>query len=168
MDSSKKPDLYQLARALSAAQLPYAVIGGVALQIHQDEPRTTLDIDIAVVDCSRLPRTALVDLGFRETGRFAHSENWVGPGGTPVQFTDDPEFAAAIQSAEAVAVDDLSLAVLRAVDLLHAKLRAAGDPARRASKRLQDVADALALVEKDASLKDALDARELLLLDRVP
>ena len=35
-----------------------------------------------------------------KTGRFPHSENWVRPEGTPVQFTDDPALAGAILRAE--------------------------------------------------------------------
>lgn len=167
MVASKKPDLHKIARVLSEAQVPYAVIGGVALQVHQEEPRTTLDVDIAVIDCDLLPRAALAAIGFSETGRFAHSENWIGPGGTPVQFTDDSEFAAAIHAAQSVLVDDVNLMVVRAVDLLHAKIRAAGDAACRASKRVQDLADALSLIEKSPTLKEDLDAGEVALLGRV-
>jgi len=34
-----------LARVLAEAAVPYAIIGGVALQVHHTEPRTTLGID---------------------------------------------------------------------------------------------------------------------------
>jgi hypothetical protein len=63
-----------------------------------------------------------------------------------------------------IALDDVVLRVLDAEDLLHAKLRAASDPARRRSKRLQDLADAQALVEKRPLLASSrlLTERELL------
>jgi hypothetical protein len=34
----------------AGSQVPYAVIGGIAFQVRSDDPRTTLDIDVAVVD----------------------------------------------------------------------------------------------------------------------
>ena len=55
MDSSKKPDLLAVATILATAGARYAIIGGVALQIHQAEPCTTLDIELAVHDVGALP-----------------------------------------------------------------------------------------------------------------
>lgn len=60
MDQSKKPTLMLVARVLLDASVPYAVIGGVAMQVHQREPRTTLDIDLAVPSRDRIPREALL------------------------------------------------------------------------------------------------------------
>ena len=96
MESSKEPDLSLVATILADRGIAYAVIGGVALQIHGREPRTTLDIDIAVRSRADIPRDALYASGFRETGRHEHSDNWIGPEGTPVQFTDDPALAEAV------------------------------------------------------------------------
>jgi len=52
--------------------------------------------------------------------------------------------------------------------LLHEKLRAASDPARRRSKRLQDLADAQALLESTPTLAQELTAEECAVLDRLP
>lgn len=160
METSKKPDLVALARILDAARAPYAIIGGVALQIHQSEPRTTLDVDIAVLKRTDLPVDALEGAGFVRTGSFEHSENWRGPGGTPVQFADDPAFSDAIRRAITSEVDGATLRVLAPIDLVRAKLRAARDVARRRSKRLQDRADALALVEERPELLTTLTDEE--------
>ena len=75
MDRSKEPDPAALVTLFSSLRVPYAVIGGVALQIHQKEPRTTIGIEIAVPDRGGLPREALTAAGFRETGRHGHSDN---------------------------------------------------------------------------------------------
>lgn len=160
IERSKKPDLVLLARLLGEAGVAYAVIGGLALQVHQAEPRTTLDIDLAVRDRGKLPRLRLEAADFQETGRFAHSDNWLGPGGTPIQFTDDPLLAPAIERADEIEVERVTLRVLRRVDLLHAKLRAAADPARRRSKRLQDLADAQSLLEQEPALQAELSELE--------
>lgn len=98
--------------------------------------------------------------GFDLTGAFEHSVNWRGPGGTPIQFTDDPGLAAAIPRAERVTLGDVTLPVLAPLDLVRAKLRAAADPARRRSKRLQDLADALDLVDRHPALADSLSPAE--------
>jgi hypothetical protein len=147
--------------------VPYAIIGGIALQVHQSEPRTTLDIAVAVAAYGVLPRAQLEAVGFTCTGQFSHSVNWIGPEGTPVQFTDDPALAEAITRAEEVELEDVRLRVIGRADLLHAKLRAAADPARR-SKRLQDLADAQALVESFPPLEQELSNEERALLDRFP
>lgn len=160
METSKKPDLYALARALDAAGTPWAIVGGIAVQVHQEEPRTTLDVDVAVADRASLPEAHLAAAGFAKTGDFMHSVNWVGPGGTPVQFSDDPELAAAIPRARRIPLDDITLPVMAPLDLVRAKLRAAADPGRRRSKRLQDLSDALALVERLPELAEQLTPGE--------
>jgi hypothetical protein len=167
MEDTKKPALLEVVRVLTLARVPHAIIGGIAMQLRQDEPRTTLDIDIAVLDRAELPRVALEAAGFQHTGSFLHSDNWRGPGETPVQFTDDPDLRDAISRAEPMELEDVTLRVLAAADLLHAKLRAARDPARRRSKRILDLADAEALLEKDLTLAASLSEEELALLARV-
>jgi len=166
MDSSKKPDLLALASLLAATKTAYAVIGGVALQIHQTEPRTTLDIDIAVTDVNALPEAVMTAAGLIKTGEFPHSVNWVGAGGTPVQFSDDHAFLEALARAGVSIVDGTPLRVATPLDLVKAKLRAAGVPARRRSKRLQDLADAVSLVESEPGLMAALTEAERAELDR--
>lgn len=47
MEGTKRPALLTLGQVLAQASTPYAIISGVALQIHQAELRTTLDIDLA-------------------------------------------------------------------------------------------------------------------------
>jgi len=73
-----------------------------------------------------------------------------------------------IERADEVPLGELRLRVIRRVDLLHEKLRAASDPARRRSKRLQDLADAQALIESTPVLASELTAEERALLGRLP
>jgi hypothetical protein len=168
MEHSKRPALLLLARVLAEAGTPYAIIGGVALQIHQAEPRTTLDIDLAVPSFEEIPRDALQRSGFSLSGRFAHTENWIGPEGVPVQFTADPALGPALERVVEIELADVQLRVLDRVDLLHEKLRAGTDPARRRSKRLQDLADAQALLEETPALRSALSESEQAVLDALP
>ncbi|HJQ36426.1 MAG TPA: nucleotidyl transferase AbiEii/AbiGii toxin family protein [Thermoanaerobaculia bacterium] len=166
MERTKKPTLLILGRLFAAERIPYAIIGGVALQVHHPDPRTTLDIDIAVLSRKAVPTETLIEAGFRKTGSFEHSENWVSADGMIVQFTDDSALAGAISSADEVNVDDVTLRVIRAVDLLHEKLRAGSDPERRRSKRFQDLGDAQALLETNPELERELTANERAILKR--
>jgi hypothetical protein len=166
MERTKEPTLLAVARILDEAGVAYAIIGGVAVQIHLTDPRTTLDIDIAVAD--RLPTDRLIAAGCTPRGQFQHSDNWTGPDGTPVQFTIDPALESAIARADTIERAGVRLRVIRRADLLHEKLRSGSDPARRRSKRLQDLGDAQALLEADPSLSSELTAAERALLDRLP
>lgn len=168
MDQTKRPALVSVCRILAAERVPYAIIGGLAVQIHHPDPRTTLDIDIALLTRASIPRRALEDAGFELKGQFEHSENWVAPSGTPVQFSDDAALARAVTAAEDVTLDDIVLRVIRVEDLLHEKLRSGSDPARRRSKRLQDLSDVQALLEERPELASSLNEDERALLDKLP
>jgi hypothetical protein len=164
MEESKRPSLLTVCRVLRDSRTEYAIIEGLAVQIHQREARTTLDIDVAVLSRESIPTDALTAVVFRFHERFQHSENWYSADGTPVQFTDDPMIARAVAHAEEIRIEDVALRVIRVVDLLHEKLRAGSDPARRRSKRLQDLADAEALIEASPELAEELSPDERALL----
>jgi len=57
--TSKDGAFRELFRILEASGLEYALIGGVAVQLWRREPRTTLDIDVAVKSYESVPRAAL-------------------------------------------------------------------------------------------------------------
>ena len=86
MERTKRPALLAHARIFAEAHVPYAIIGAVALQVHQVEPRTTLGIDVAAATYGQLPRAQLEEAGLTWSGRFSHSGKWVGPESTLVQL----------------------------------------------------------------------------------
>jgi hypothetical protein len=167
-DSKEKP-LHLVAELLERVGVPYALIGGVAVQLHTDEPRSTLDIDIALRTYAEIPRDALVSAGFEHTGRHEHSDNWRAPGPGPlkvrtaVQFSaEDVGIAEAVEHASLVDLDGgVTLRVVTVADLIVLKLAAAEEPKRRPSKREHDVADVLALLENHPEVGSAT------LLDRL-
>jgi hypothetical protein len=69
MDATKRPALEMLARVLDGTATPYAIVGGVTLQVQQAEPRTTLDIDLVVPGFEAIPREALQRAGCSPSGR---------------------------------------------------------------------------------------------------
>jgi len=153
---SKEGPLRLVAQLLEREGVPYALIGGVAVQLHTAEPRSTLDINLAVPTYADIPRQALVAAGFEHTGRHEHSDNWRAPGAAPlnqrtaVQFSaEDEGIADAVKHAGIVDLTGgVRLRVASVADLIVLKLAAAGEPARRPSKRGHDLADVLALLEE--------------------
>jgi hypothetical protein len=135
--------LLDTARVLAAISAPYALIGGVAVGIHSGVPRATADTDIAVlstVDRATVVR-ALTEAGFHFVGEFQHSANFRHASGEPVQLVFDAGFDPMIERAERFEVGTVSVPIVRKVDLIDMKQRAATDPARRRSKALRDQAD---------------------------
>ena len=159
-DSKERP-LRLVAEVLEKEGVPYALIGGVAVQLHTVEPRSTLDIDFAVPCFDDVPRGALLAAGFEHTGRHAHSDNWRAPGDGPlatriaVQFSaEDVGIAEAVAHAQSLVLGEgLRLRVATAKDLIVLKLAAAAEPQRRASKREHDLADVLALLVEHPQLR---------------
>jgi hypothetical protein len=159
-DSKEKP-LRLVAELLERERVAYALIGGVAVQLHTEEPRSTLDIDLAVPKYSDVPHAALLAAGFEHTGRHDHSDNWRAPGAGPlmlrtaIQFSaEDVGIADAVARANVVDLEGgLRLRVATVADLIVLKLAAAEEPKRRPSKREHDVADVLALLEEHPELK---------------
>ncbi|MEO8587247.1 MAG: hypothetical protein ABI584_13870 [Acidobacteriota bacterium] len=164
--TSKDGTFRELFRILEASGLEYALIGGVAVQLWRSEPRTTLDIDVAVKSYESVPRAALEAAGFRRLARHSHSENWTGPGETPVQFSADPALKFLIESAALKSFEGGHVRVASPSALVKEKLRAASDPERRESKRFQDLTDAKSLAEEHPEVESQLTPAETALLKR--
>jgi len=135
--------LLDLAAALDAHDISFALIGDIAVGIHSGEPRATIDIDIAVPTTTARSKVAaaLQAGGFAAGGAFEHSLNFRHQNGEPIQVAFDPSFDEAIGRAERFDIGGTALRVVRKDDLIAMKERAAGDPARRPSKALRDRAD---------------------------
>jgi hypothetical protein len=160
---SKEQPLRTVVSVLEASGIPYAVIGGIAIQLHSMEPRTTLDVDLAVRFFSDIPREALGKAGFEHEGRFPHSDNWRAPGSGPraqrtaIQFSaEDVGIEGAIARARSVDAGGFTLRVAAPPDLLVLKLAAAEETTRRLVKRRQDLLDILTLAEGFAEAGDAV------------
>jgi hypothetical protein len=152
---TKEEPLRRVISVLETTGTPYAVIDGVAVQLYSREPRTTLDIDLAVTTFDDIPREALIKAGFEYDGRYEHSDNWRAPGPRPrsertsIQFSaEDIGIAETVQRAQQVDVGDMHLHLASVEDLLVLKLAAAEEPRRRPSKRRQDLLDVVTLAEE--------------------
>ncbi len=142
-EPDKLAALIDTARALQAAGVRYALIGGLAVGIRTGLPRATIDVDVAAhLGAGRETAVrALERAGLLKTGEFEHSVNFRHATGEPVQLAFDADFDPMIERAESISVAGISIVVVRKEDLIAMKQRAAADPARRKSKRLRDQAD---------------------------
>jgi hypothetical protein len=181
---TKEQPLRAVITVLEATGTSYALIGGVAMQLYSQEPRTTLDIDLAVVAFDKIPVAALKSAGFTHEGRQEHSDNWRAPGTEPrrqriaVQFSsEDVGIEAAVAGARTIDVGGFQLRVAAPPDLLVLKLAAAEEPRRRPGKRRQDLLDIITLSEEhpeaaqsvpELSLRVARLNAELFILGTMP
>jgi hypothetical protein len=141
-----------------ASRTTYALIGGVAVQLYSSEPRTTLDVDLAIVLYDLIPHDALLEAGFVHEGRHPDSDNWRAPGQGPQSqrtaiqfFSEDVGIESAVLRARTVDLGDFQVRLASPADLLALKLAAAEEPRRRPSKRRQDLLDIITLAEEHPS-----------------
>jgi predicted nucleotidyltransferase len=159
---TKEAALRQLADLLEKERVSYAVIGGIAVQLYTEEPRTTRDIDVALASYQDLPRIALELAGFEHEGRFDHSDNWRAPGSAPrkqrtaIQFMADQLTPGSVERAQTFELLGMRLRVAKLPDLVLLKLEAAEEPRRRPSKRRSDAADVSRLLEEHPDLEQEL------------
>jgi hypothetical protein len=156
--ADKERTILEVAKIFDKAGVPYAIMGGVAVQIHTAEPRTTLDLDIALRSREDIPVKALLAAGFKHEGTFEFSDNWRAPGLLPrkqrtaVQFSSDDLTAAAVDHADVLTLDGVDIWVVSPRDLVILKLAAALEPRRRRSKRISDYGDIVRLLEEHLGL----------------
>jgi len=158
----KESAMLDLARVLGRAGTPYAIMGGVAVQIHTREPRTTLDLDVALKSREDIPADELLAAGFRHEGTFKFSDNWRAPGPgskserTAVQFSADDLTAKAVDEAGAVMLGGVEIPVVSPKDLVLLKVASAMEPRRRKSKRVSDYGDILRLLEEHPGISEEI------------
>jgi hypothetical protein len=165
---TKEQPLRAVTAVLEASGTAYAVIGGIAMQLYSREPRTTLDIDLAVKTFADIPHEALTRAGFVHEGRHTHSDNWRAAGAgprsqrVPVQFSsEDIGIEAAVARAIVVDAGGFQLRLAGPADLVILKLAAAEEPRRRPSKRRQDLVDIVTLLEDHPDVAAEVQGLEL-------
>ena len=165
-ERDKEVAILEIARVFEEAGISYAIMDGVAVQIHTQEPRTTLDLDIALKSKSDIPTEALLAAGFKHEGSFPFSEHWRAPGPAPrkqrtaVQFSADALTREAVDRAGTVMLGDVELSVVLPRDLVILKLAAATEPRRRKSKRITDYGDIIRLLEEHPGLEERIPGIE--------
>jgi hypothetical protein len=161
--NSKEVPLRLVTKLLETAGVPYALIGGVAMQLHSQEPRSAPEIVLAVRTYADVPIETLTSAGFEHAGRLAHGDTWLAPGtGSPEERTvlkfsaEEDSLVGAVERACIIDLDGMRLRLVTAPDLIALLLAGAEDPKRRPSERRQDLADILTLVEEHPDNESAV------------
>jgi len=146
-------DVTRLVEALEGKQIPWCMIGGLAVNHWAKEPMATADVDL-VVATDRLEKAVAVleKAGFRAK-RFEGSVNLKGRSKVSVQISTAPLYQRFPERAVPADVHGILMRVASLEDTLRGKIEAWRDPQRRASKRHKDLADIMRLLEAHPKLR---------------
>jgi hypothetical protein len=149
-------DVRRLVDTLERRQIPWCMIGGLAVNHWAAEPLVTRDVDI-VITAQRLDEavTALQAAGFK-VERHEWSINLQGTGAVAIQITTETGYADFPQHAVAADVHGILMRVASREDTLAGKVRAWSDERCRPSKRQKDLLDITRLVEAHPSFWEGL------------
>lgn len=149
-------DVMRLVDCLERADIAWCAIGGIAVNHWAREPMVTQDVDLVVAtDAVERTVTLLEGAGFRSQ-RFDWSINFQGCSKVSIQLSTEESYREFPARAVAADVHGILMRVASLEDTLCGKMRAYGDPARRQSKRIKDLADIARLVESHPGLWDLL------------
>jgi hypothetical protein len=151
-------DVGRLVKTLENWQIPWCMIGGLAVNHWAEEPLVTRDVDI-VIAADRVDDAvaALTAAGF-SAERHEWSINLKGAGDVTVQITTEAGYAEFPARAVPADVHGIPMRVASLEDTLTGKVRAWSDERRRPSKRQKDLLDITRLVEAHPTLWQRLPA----------
>jgi len=154
-------DVSLLVTTLESLEIPWCMIGGLAVNHWAREPMATADVDV-VIAAERVEEAvkALSQAGFKAK-KFAWSVNLQGRSKVSVQISTEEvyrEFPARSVPAD---IHGILMRVASREDTLRGKLLAWQDPQHRASKRQKDLLDLMRLVEAQPRLRKLLPSEVL-------
>jgi hypothetical protein len=151
-------DVLRLVETLERLEIPWCMIGGLAVNYWAEEPLATADVDV-VVAAERVESAvdALLTAGF-QAKRFEWSINLKGSSKVSMQISTDEMYREFPSRGVAADVHGILMRVASLHDTLAGKIVAWRDHRRRQSKRQKDLLDIMRLVESHPELKADLPA----------
>ena len=151
-------DVSLLVATLESLEIPWCMIGGLAVNHWAREPMATADVDL-VIAAERVEEAvkALGKAGFKAK-KFAWSVNLKGHSKVSVQISTEEVYREFPARSVAADIHGMLMRVASREDTLRGKLLAWQDPKRRASKRQKDLLDLMRLVEANPRLRKLLPA----------
>ena len=149
-------DVMLLVQTLEQIEIPWCMIGGLAVNHWAIEPMATADVDV-VIATERVEHavSALEKVGFKSK-RFDWSINLTGVSSVSIQISTEAVYAGFPERSLAASVHGILMRVASLQDTLKGKLLAWQDKSRRPSKRQKDLMDITRLVENHPELADSL------------
>ena len=149
-------DVARLVAALEEREMPWCMIGGLAVNHWARETMTTADVDL-VIAAEKVEEAAEVlrRLGFSEK-RFEWSINFKGESRVSIQVSTEEAYLDFPQRAVPASIHGILMRVASLEDTLAGKLAAFSAPERRPSKRQKDLADISRLLEAHPELHSTI------------
>lgn len=149
-------DVSLLVTTLERLEIPWCMIGGLAVNHWSREPMATADVDVVIAaekvdDAVKALRTA----GFTAK-KFKWSVNLKGRSKVSVQISTEDFYQDFPARSKPADIHGILMRVASREDTLRGKILAWQDPERRASKRQKDLLDIMRLVEAQTKLKKLL------------
>lgn len=146
-------DVMRLTAVLEQREIPWCMIGGLAVNHWAEEPMATADVDI-VIATDRVDEAvdALTGAGFKAS-RFEWSVNLAGSSKLSVQISTEEFYREFTSRSVPADVHGILMRVASLADTLAGKIKAFNTPERRASKRQKDLADIARLLESHPPLR---------------
>jgi len=151
-------DVSLLIATLEGREIPWCMIGGLAVNHWAKEPMATTDVDL-VIAAGRVEEAvkALRAAGFKAK-KFKWSVNLKGRSKVLMQISTEDFYRDFPERAKPADVHGILMRVASLPDTLRGKILAYQDPERRASKRQKDLLDIMRLVETHPRLRTSLPA----------
>jgi hypothetical protein len=151
-------DVSLLVETLERREIPWCMIGGLAVNHWAEEPMATADVDV-VIALERVDEavSALSEAGFKAK-RFDWSVNLKGRSQVSVQISTEDFYRDFPARSVAADIHGILMRVASREDTLRGKLKAYADMQRRSSKRQKDLLDIARMVEAQASLRAQVPA----------
>lgn len=151
-------DVSRLVAALEEREIPWCMIGGLAVNHWAQEPMATADVDLVIVS-GKIEEAAetLKSIGFIEN-RCEWSINFKGQSNVSIQISTEQMYLDFPSRAVPANVHGILMRVACLEDTLAGKLAAYSEPNRRATKKLKDILDIGRLVEAHPQLLKNLPA----------
>jgi hypothetical protein len=149
-------DVLRLVEVLERLEIPWCMIGGLAVNHWGREPMATADVDIVIAH-QRVDEAvkALTAVGFAAE-KFEWSVNLKGGSPLSMQISTDPMYQDFPSRGVAADVHGILMRVASLEDTLAGKVAAWSDSERRPTKRQKDLLDIMRLVESHPELKSSL------------
>jgi hypothetical protein len=149
-------DVLRLVEVLERLEIPWCMIGGLAVNHWAAEPLATADVDVVIAHQRVEQAVEALELAGFQAKRFQWSINLKGSSKLSVQISTEDfyqEFPSRSVSAD---VHGILMRVASLKDTLAGKVAAWSDTKRRPSKRQKDLLDVMRLVESHSELKHDL------------
>ena len=149
----------RLVTVLEQTDVPWCVIGGIAVNHWAQEPMATRDVDLVIAaPALEEALAALGKAGFR-VERHEWSVNLQAEGVVSIQISTESFYHDFTSRAVPAEIHGINMRVASLEDTLAGKVKAWREPSRRRSKRLKDLTDIARLLDAHPGLQIPEDVR---------